>query len=315
VPEARRLPRRSRAETRELLLLAGTLLADDAVARTDDALLGEWLSHVRFDDVLRVATQLQLYLDTGDAPVGPEVSASARTWQVRAHRDQVLAVDASGHRGIAKSTAYTAFDNERDFREQLARALLTSERVRDASVMGNAHAALTARPGGPPPLGEAFGEIVTHELARIGSFAAPTVEVGAIAFAGHPLIRELLARITEEATDLEVGTSIAAVYQQVLDAYGWQLRGGLTIADLVLALRALLLGYLVIGRVWPEGLRDEVPWGPEDTNRSAMSLAVEGVVRRFAAPVDADPVDEGSGDDRPHGAHVGASAGVGTRRG
>ena len=202
-----------------------------------------------------------------------------------ARRAEVLAVDTSGHRRIAKSTAYTAFDHERDFREQLARTLLSSERVRDASVMGDVYATLADRPGGPPPIGVAFGELVTAELERIRSFAAPTVEVGAITFSGHPLLRELLGRLVEGAADAEVETSVAAVYQRVLDGYGWRMQQGLTVADLTTALRALLLGYLFFGRVWPSGVSDEVPWD-ENGTRSVVSLAVEGVVHRFTEPND-----------------------------
>jgi hypothetical protein len=286
MPGTRRLPRRRRSQTRELLLLAGALVADETVARTDDALLGDWLSHIRFDEVLEVAAQLQLYLEQRSEPLGTDLSdaTAARAWRVRARRDEVLAVDTSGHRPIAKSTAYTAFDNERDFREQLARTLLRSQRVRDASLMSDVHAELAARPGGPPPIGVTFGELVTAELARIRSFAAPTVEVGSITFAGHPLIHELLARLVEGAADVEVASSVAAVYQGVLDAYGWRMQEGLRVEDLTTALRALLLGYLFFGRVWPDGVRDEVAW--EDAGpRSAVSLAVEGVVRRFAEPI------------------------------
>jgi hypothetical protein len=308
VPETRRLPRRRRAQTRELLLLAGALVADETVARSDDALLGDWLSHVRFDDVLEVAAQLQLYLEARAEPLGTDLSdaAAARAWRVRARRDEVLAVDTSGHRPIAKSTAYTAFDHERDFREQLARTLLSSERVRDASRMSDLHTELADRPGGPPPVCVAFGEVVTAELARIRSFAAPAVEVGAITFAGHPLINDLLAELVAGAADVEEEGSVAAVYQRLLDAYGWRMQEGLRVADLTTALRALLLGYLFFGRVWPEGVRSEVPWD-EAGPRSAVSLAVEGVVRRFA-----EPIDPSSG---PEGPVTGVDAGAGDGRG
>lgn len=293
VAEARRLPRRRRAQTRELLLLAGALVAEETVTRSDDGLLAEWLSHVRFDDVLQVATQLQLYLASGDAPTAGPSDAWEQAWSIRAHRDQVLAVDTSGHRPIAKSTAYTVFDHERDFRAQLARVLLSSERVRDRSVLRGSYP--VPDPGGDdaPTIGEALGAMADREVDRIGGFAAPIIEVGAVGFAGHPLVRDLLARITQEAADPASGASPAHVYQEVLDRFGWQLRPGLTVTDLALALRALLLGYLVMGRIWPEGARREIVWGPDGDTRTGVSLAFEGVIRRFAEPAP-DPTPAGA---------------------
>ena len=61
--EERRLKRRSRPETRELMLVAGALLAEayalgGAPYRSQTA-----LSHIRFDEVLELATKLQRYLE------------------------------------------------------------------------------------------------------------------------------------------------------------------------------------------------------------------------------------------------------------
>jgi hypothetical protein len=275
----RRLARRPRAETRELLLLAGALLADETVERTDDALLGQWLSHVRLEDVLGVAKQLQLYLAEHE---GSQPGPDDDRWWVRDCRREILAIDASAYRDIAPSTAYTVFDHERDFREQLAGALLRAERLNDTSPMVAAYEQLYARYGGPPPLELMVAELARVEFERLRELDGVYVEMGAIPFSGHPLLRELLSRTLERAMDAEAEGSLAALYQALLDAYGWRMRGGVTTADLVVSLYALSEGYLFFDRLWPDGVRDDVatPTGP----RSAFALAVTGVVHQFAEP-------------------------------
>lgn len=293
---ARRLARRPRAETRELLLLAGVLLADETVTRDDDALLGAWLSHVRLEDVLTVAKQLQLYLATADDGAPAVVDREHPGWWVRSCREQILAIDASGHRDIAASTPYTIFDSERDFREQLAAAMLAAERVNDTSVLEVAFADLLERYGGPPPLDVLLGELATVELDRLRELDPVFVEFGALPFAGHPLLRRLLAATLVEAADVEVEGSIAALYRQVFDAYGWRLRPGLEVADLVVALYSLVQGYLASSRAWPAGVRDAIDLDDGGGPRPAFAQAVIGIVRRFGEP---DPDHREPDADRP----------------
>lgn len=286
----RRLPRRSRAETRELLLLAGALVTDEVVTRTDDALLAEWLSHIRLEDVTRVATQLQLYLaEHGDEL---ETGGEDRDAWVRARRSEVLAVDVSGHRSISKPTAYTIFDNERDFREQLARAVLRTEREAEPGAMATAYARLVEEHGEQPPLELLVSELAAVEFERVRRIESRLVEFGALPFAGHPLLGELLGTSLARAADPEVEGSIASFFAQMLDSYGWRMRGDLQVADIVVALHGLMEGYVFFHRTWPEGVRDEVPWGDAGGTRAAFSLAVEGIVRQFVRPIDADSFDD-----------------------
>ncbi|MTV24603.1 hypothetical protein FTX61_04100 [Nitriliruptoraceae bacterium ZYF776] len=77
------LPRRTRDETRELLLLAGTLVADAVTDDDSPDQLARWLAYVRFDEVLRVTKQLQLYLLEHDVELPDGV---ARQRWLREHR-------------------------------------------------------------------------------------------------------------------------------------------------------------------------------------------------------------------------------------
>jgi hypothetical protein len=287
----RRLPRRNRAQTRELLLLAGALVADETVTRTDDALLGEWLSHIRLEDVIRVATQVQLYLEAHADEVAEHEGEAAREAWLRPRRTEVLAVDTSDHRGISKPTAYTVFESERDFRGQLARALLTTERAQDPSVMAAAFERLLERHGPHPPLELLVAELADVEFRRVRELESLLVELGALPFTGHPLIGELLATSLARAADPEVEGSLAALYDALLRSYGWELSGGLAVSDLVVALYGLIEGYVFFHRVWPEGVREEIPWGDGGETRGAFSLAVEGIVRQFVHPAGGTDLD------------------------
>jgi hypothetical protein len=284
VEGSQRLARRQRAETRELLLLAGAMLADETATRADPELLGAWLSHIRLEDVLEVAKQLQLYLATEGDGEPAHVDRGQGRWWVRACRQEILTIDASGYRDIAPSTPYTVFDSEQDYREQLAEALLAAERVNDTSAMETAFAGLVEEFGGPPPFDVMLGELAAVELRRLRELDPVYVEFGAVPFTGHPMLRRLLATTLIDAVDTEAEDSFASLYQQLLDAYGWRMRDGLEVADLVVALYSLVQGYLVFDRLWPEGVRDAVDLGDGGRARPAFAFAVIGIVRRFAVP-------------------------------
>jgi hypothetical protein len=280
VPDERRLPRRTRAQTRELLLLAGALVVDETVARSDDHLLGEWLSHVRLEEVVRLAAKVQLYLADHRDEVDALDDPLARVSWVRDQRDRILAVDASEHREMARSTAYRVFDSEHDFRAQLARALLSVERASGATAIAEAFDRLVAEHGPQPPFELMVAELADVEFRRVRELASVVIEFGAVPFAGHPLLAELLSTALQEASDETAEGSLAAYYAELLDVYGWRMRDGLTIADLAVALDGLIEGFVFFHRLRPEAVREDISWGAGGT-RSAFSLAVEGIVRRF----------------------------------
>jgi hypothetical protein len=269
------LPRRSKGETRELMLLAGILIADHAVTSDAPRHLADWLSHIRLERVLEVTKQLQLYVNARhQLPEGPELTP----W-LREHRERILALDTSAFRDIAKPTAYTVFDGEDDFRERLAERLLSIDRIGSADTLMVAVDALRAQHGGQlPPVATLVSALADVEFQRVRSTDAPFIELGALPFAGNPLIRSLLRR-TLEATAYDQG-QLLDLYDGLLDAYGWRFRHGYRSLDLFTALSSLVYGMAFHHRVWPESVRDAVAW--EDGPRSAFSIAVEGVLRFVA---------------------------------
>ena len=278
---AQPLPRRTKAQTRQLLLLAGVLIADDTVAG-DGQHLGRWLAHIRLDRALDVAKQLQVYLaerasDVALDEVGPD-------W-LRTHRDEILALDTSGFRDIAKPTAYTVFDSETEFRERLAEHLLTRERVSDAPLLLETSQQMHEAPGPSPSFSEYVTRLADLEFDRVRDLESTFMELGAAPFLGDEVIRSLLRRTREDTAYGPAG--LVEFYQALLDAYGLRMRAGARIEDLYVALTSLFHGLCFHHRVWPESVREDIPW-EDDRTRSMISIATEGILRQFTEPAD-DP--------------------------
>lgn len=233
------------------MLLAGALLTDETVVRDDDAQLARWLAFVRLDDVLAVTKQLQLYLAAHDDELPPD--DELERW-VRGRRAEVLAHGGDDYRDISKPAAYTVFDGEDAFREELARFLLRPDRAAQRrSLVDRFDAWLADHAPDLPPRSAAVDFLVTSEFER-GRDAEPVlVELGAIAYTSHPLIASLLRDgIRQGVHGPAPDGQLAELYRRLLAAYGLRMRDGLELPDLVLAGRSLLLGFIFHHRVWPE---------------------------------------------------------------
>lgn len=279
----RPLPRRRQAETRSLLLVAGMLLVDATARRDDDALLSDWLAHVRFDDVLEVARKLQVLAATSEeaVPEGDDPTSYA-VWAEH-HRDDVFATDATSYRPISKPTAYTVFDNELDFRRQLAHELLGRRRASDPAGMRAILDGLVAAHGIPVPLEEVVDRLTAHEFARVRRLDAAVAEFGAAPYARHPAIRDALRATYEANTDPDLPESLAALWRHLLPILGRQLRPGVTERHLGTCLKAVINGFLQLQWTWPEGVDAPVPSdrGP----RTLLAESIEGVLRQLTDEV------------------------------
>ena len=273
------LPRRTKAQTRQLLLLAGILIADQTVAGDDDH-LGRWLAHIRLERALDVAKQLQVYLLERDA--GTDLEELGDDW-LRAHRAEVLALDTSGYRDIAKPTAYTVFDSEAQYRERLAEYLLTRERVSDAPLLLETSAAMHDTPGPTPTFSEYVARLADLEFDRVRDLESTFVELGTAPFLGDEVIRSLMRRTREDSAYGPSG--LIEFYEALLGAYGLRMRAGTRVEDLYVALTSLFHGLCFHHRVWPESVREEIPW-EDDQTRSMIAIAAEGILRQFTEPAE-----------------------------
>jgi hypothetical protein len=275
------LPRRTKAQTRRLLLLAGVLVADETVAGDDDH-LGRWLAHIRLDRALDVAKQLQVYLEE-HAPEA-QLEDLGPNW-LRTHRERILELNTSDYRDIAKPTAYTVFDSEMEFRKRLAEHLLTRERISDAPLLLETSEAMHDTPGPPPTLSEYVARLADLEFDRVRDLESTFVELGTAPFLGDEAIRALMRRTREDSAYGPSG--LIEFYEALLAAYGLQMRAGSRLEDLYVALTSLFHGLCFHHRVWPESVRDEIPWDDGQT-RSVIAIAAEGILRQFTEPAEED---------------------------
>lgn len=271
------LPRRTRRETRELLLLAGVLATDAMVASVDEH-LGRWLAHVRLEHVLQVAKRLQIFLHT--SPEAGNIGEVDADW-LRQHRDRILALDVSNYRDISKPTAYTVFDSQEDYRERLAARLLTRERISDGPLLIGTAEELRAT---LPPFSDFVATLADLEFARGRDLESMLVELGAAPYLADPTIRSLLRRRREETAHGPNG--LVEFYARALEIYGLRMRHGATLQDLYAAITSLAHGLSFHARIWPESVRDHIDWGERE--RSVFALAVEGIIRQFTEPLEAE---------------------------
>jgi hypothetical protein len=268
----KRLPRRRRAETRELLLAAGVLLVDDLTRGGREDLLERMFAHLSLDEVLEAATRLQVFLVDHPPPMPvpdrPDPSPTFAGW-IAQRRQQILSQPLEGYGRIPKASVYTVFESEADFHAELARRLY-SGRLIESTVMEDAASELLAESGELPPLSVLIRGLAEADFRRTIGFAAH-VDLGATPYLGDPE----LAGIMRDGYLTEMET-LGGLYRRLLEPYGRRLRDGVTMDDLYCALDAVFFGFAFRGRVAPELM------GP-DSDRGARLFAdvVEAIVLDF----------------------------------
>lgn len=291
--EEQRLKRRSRAETRQLMLLAGALLAEayamgEAPYRPQTA-----LSHIRFDEVLELATKLQLYFEAEDKHLS--VAGFDPLEFAREHMADVQTVEIEHVKAISRGSAYFAFDDEGDYRAKLANYLLGGERWPDVGVWQSAFSELQERHGGHlPPFDEALRAMARASFEHWANRPEPLVEMALAQFALDP---ELADMLEETATRRRRGTAdepgLNDWFADMLDRYGRVLRPGIDMDRLTTMVMCLTYGFLFGSRSATRAVSEPIDWYGADT--SLYEVAVEALVSHFTSLSDHQPASEGSG--------------------
>lgn len=269
----RKLPRRRREETRQLLLTAGEIVADGIVAGEVEDPASLWLRHVRFDDVLPVATRVQAYL-VGTGTDLTDLDTSDPAWQAA-----VRAYDSRPFQPISKPAAYTVFDSEEDFREDLAAHLLRGARTSDAAALIDGASGRLAGEA-PPSLSELIDELADREFARIRDLPSVFLELGAAPFLHDDRIRAALREGRRHGAEGPRG--LIAAYELILSSYGRRMRPGFVVQDLYVALTSLAHGLAFHARVWPESA--ERPIEQQGRTRSVFAVSCEALLLSFTEP-------------------------------
>ena len=274
--EEQRLKRRSRAETRELMLVAGALLADAYATGEAPYRLQTALSHIGFDEVLELATKLQLFFESENRPLSD--SDSDPLAFARHHMADVETVEIENVKVISRGSAYFAFDDEGDYRSKLADYLLDAQRWQDVSVWEGALAELLEQRGdGLPPFEEAVRAMARAVLEYWVNRPEPLVEMALAQFALDP---ELADMFEETTTQRRRGTAdepgLNSWFAEFLDRYDRVLRPGVDMDQFTTALMCLTYGFLFGSRSAAQAVSEPVAWRGSDV--SLYAVAVEALV-------------------------------------
>lgn len=289
IKQRRRLPRRNQSETRELLLLAGTLIVDETALTDDPNHASRLFAHVTIDDVVEVARKIQVYLlehegtPVDTTPLGvwlqrhtddqPELEGHAlHTW-VREHRRDILTVETEDYAHMAKTIVYSVFDGEDDLHAELLRFLLSADRLDQMELLNDRLGALMDSDE-PPDLPRIVSTLADAAFQLAIDDPVRYIELGTAPYLRTSEIVEALRTQYRASGETAVG-----FFSGLLDAFGLTLKPGLTPHDLYATLAALQYGFLYAQPIDPEthsGIRTV-----DGIDRTLFAVAVESVITRF----------------------------------
>lgn len=287
--ERRKLPRRTHTETRELLLLAGTLIVDETATSGDPDQVCRLFAHVTIDEVIDVAEKIQVYLLESEetpsdmSPLGVwlrsntddrrlEDGDALHRW-VRDHRQSILSVDTGGYADMAKTIVYSVFAGEDDLHAELLRFVLSADRLDQVELLNDRFADLMGSDE-PPDLPRIVSTLADAAFLLAIDDPVRYIEMGTAPYLHNPEIVEAI-RTQYRAS----GEKAAAFFTSLLDAFGVTLKSGLTPHDVYATLAALQYGFLYGRPVDPEthsGVRTI-----DGIDRTLFAAAVESVISQF----------------------------------
>ena len=263
------------------MLVAGALLAEayamgEVPYRPETA-----LSHIRFDEVLELATKLQLNFEAEDKHFGD--TAFDPLEFAREHIADVESVEIGNVKAISRGSAYFAFDDEGDYRSKLAVYLLGAERWPDVGVWQGAFSTLQEHHGGHlPPFDEALRAMARASFELWVNRPEPLVEMALAQFALDPELGdmlEVLATRGRRGTADEPGLN--SWFAELLDRYGRVLRPGIEMDRLTTMVMCLTYGFLFGSRSATRAVSEPIDW--HGTETSLYAVAVEAVFSHLTA--------------------------------
>ncbi len=273
--EEQPLKRRRRAETRQLMLIAGALRAGayalgQAQYRPEAA-----LSHIRFDEVLELATKLQLYLEAHEKHLSDDGFDPLEF--AREHMAQVEIVEIETVKTISRGSAYFAFDDEGDYRSKLAEYLLGAQPWSDVDVWQKAFADLQEHYGGElPPFEEALRAMAGAAFEHWGKRPEPFLEMALAQFASDPTLADMFdGAATRRRQGIANGPGLNDWFAELLDRYGRVMKPGIPMDRLTTMVIYLTYGFLFGSRSASRAVTEPVSWDGADD--SLHSIAVEAL--------------------------------------
>lgn len=288
----RRLPRRTQAQTRELLLLAGTLIADEAALSDDPSHVERLFAHITIDDVIEVAKRIQVYLLRNDqspvdtSPLGewlqrhtdderpptPAETLGLQHW-IRAHRSEILQQGTEDYTDMAKTIVYSVFESESHLHAELLRYIFSIERVSQIELLGE-HLTRLHESGEEPTFSMLVSTLADVSYRESLNDPARYVELGAAPYLRNAEIAGTIRDQYDKAAE-----QAAPFFSGLLESFGVTLKQGLEVEDLYATLAALEYGFLFGHPIDPE-THTKVR-RIDGLDRTLFATAVEAIIRGF----------------------------------
>ena len=244
--QRRRLPRRSMAETRALMLAAATEVVCAAASDSGEEAAAAALAHVRVKQVVQAATRLERER-SGQRDISPITIGSAyQIWPTQSEFQADLLVHLAEKFAVLVPGVPESLDR---FQQAAAQDVPVTEIVRQ--VLGENHEYTRSQP--------LFRVILTF-----------------YASAANPRVRQALEHLDEAFT-----SAANTAWQGLLDAYRLRMRRPYQVQHLTVSTAALLNGFHIYSIVRPDGLRDpagEAEW-------SLMTRAAVALFEQFTEAV------------------------------
>ncbi len=253
VPVRRRMPKRTKEQTRALMLRAAVdLLRERALSQGDDVVSAA-LAHVRVTDIARRATEL-VRADLGTAGDGrPEAAA------------------------ITTGAAYQVWPRQADLQADLLFHIAELQ-----AVLGPGAAEVVASFRAAADAGAALEDVVVGAVEEIWRAYRDDpifrVELSFLVAAVDPRVRAALAHRRER-----FAATADDVWQGLLEAYGLRMRPPYRLRDLTTAVAAQVVGSVVLWWADQEVLADPFDGGRSLASRAA-ALVVTGLTEPAAPP-------------------------------
>jgi hypothetical protein len=244
-----RMPRRSREETRELMLRAAVELIRERAQAAGDEVLAAALAHLRLTQVAQRATVIVREQTHDDAATAITTGAIYQQWPTQAE----FQIDLLFHIAELQATLVPG----------LAESVVRFEAAESENL----------------PVETVLMRLMEEVHRHYREDPLFRVELSFLLSAGDPRLRAAIAH--RQATFYETADR---AWHALLDTYGLQMRQPFVIRDLTRAMAAQVAGSVVVWFADPEILRD--PLGEEDA--SLMSRVMVAIFRRLTEPAAED---------------------------
>ena len=257
-PGRRRLPKRSREETRALMLRAATELVCEGINDTSDEAVAAALAHVQLTEVAARATrivQAELAVPGGGAERARDVAP------------------------ITTGAIYQVWQTQPEFQADLVFHIGELDAAYEPAIQAVAEIVAAGVAAGQP-VEQTLAQMIGWSYERTRESPTFYVSLGFFLRSGNARVREVLAHGDHAFTN-----AIRPVWQAMLDGYGLRMRAPYTVDNLAVSVSTLIEGFALQWKRQPD--RTEDPLGEEGWSLAAR-LAVM-MFTQLTEPVDDQP--------------------------